>query len=162
MTPPLTPSTTVPRSAILALAKRIAALAVLLLVLTLTVSALRGYRAAVRAARSRERSVAASATPTAVSNGNSPEEVKPLAVEPTSPASTEMSPAADTAVVVIGGLNFRKSPERGSVIIRPLLLGERLEIVGRSDGWLRVRDTTGLVGWVTSSKRYIRIESGGR
>ncbi|MFA5843546.1 MAG: SH3 domain-containing protein [Coriobacteriia bacterium] len=161
MDPPLTPSTTVPRSAVLALAKRVAALAVLLLVLTLTVSALKGYRSAAKAARSRERSVAASVTPNAVPNGNSPT-AKPPAVEPTSSASTETSPAADTAVVVIGGLNFRKAPERGSVIIRPLLLDERLEIVGRSDGWLRVRDTTGLVGWVTSSERYIRVEPGGR
>lgn len=161
MDPPVAPSDTVPRSVVLALAKRIAALGALLLLLTFTVSALKGYRVASSAASARavlaDMSVSASATP-----DRSVPPAQGVAVEPTPSASVVSSRVVETAVIVVAGVNFRKAPRRGSEVIRPALLGERLEVVGRSDGWLRVRDSAGLVGWITSGARYVRIESGGR
>lgn len=73
----------------------------------------------------------------------------------TSPSVTK--PTGKTVTVLVDGLNFRAAPERGAELIRGLNANEQLEYLGEENGWFKVRDSKGTIGYVSSSSQYTRI-----
>ena len=63
-----------------------------------------------------------------------------------------------TVVVLVDGLNFRSGASRESELIRGLDADEKLVLLGEEDGWLKVKDSEGNIGYVSASGSYTRIE----
>ena len=59
--------------------------------------------------------------------------------------------AAETLVVKIQTTQLRKSPQYFSQALVPLKAGDRLEKLGESSGWIQVKTSAGVVGWIHSS-----------
>lgn len=89
----------------------------------------------------------ATGTPSPESNGEGSGE--------TSPAD---APAGKTVVVLVDGLNFRTTASRDGELIRGLDADERLTLLGEESGWLKVRDSAGVEGFVSASSQYTRTE----
>lgn len=73
---------------------------------------------------------------------------------PTSPAAG----AGKTVVVLVDGLNFRSLPSRDGELIRGLDANEKLTLLGEESGWLKVKDSQGVEGYVSASAQYTRVE----
>lgn len=58
---------------------------------------------------------------------------------------------AETVIVKIQSTNLRKEPKFYSPTVAVLRAGESLEKLSAQEGWLQVRTSGGLVGWVHSS-----------
>jgi uncharacterized protein YgiM (DUF1202 family) len=58
---------------------------------------------------------------------------------------------AETVIVKIQSTNLRKEPKFYAATVAVLRAGENLEKLGAQEGWLQVRTSGGLVGWVHSS-----------
>lgn len=58
---------------------------------------------------------------------------------------------AETLIVKIRTTNLRKEPKFYAQTLAVLKTGERLEKLGAQDGWIRVKTSLGLTGWVHSS-----------
>ena len=58
---------------------------------------------------------------------------------------------AETLVVKIRATNLRKEPKFYAQTLTVLKTGERLEKLGTQDGWIRVKTSLGLTGWIHSS-----------
>lgn len=63
-----------------------------------------------------------------------------------------------TVTVLVDGLNFRTEPSRDAELIRGLDAGEKLLLLEELEGWLKVKDSTGAVGYVSSSSQYTTVE----
>jgi uncharacterized protein YgiM (DUF1202 family) len=75
------------------------------------------------------------------------------------PATADDTPVTGKkVVVVVDGLNFRVSPERDSKLIRGLAAGSELEFLAEENGWYKVKDGAGVVGYVSASSQYSRLE----
>jgi len=59
--------------------------------------------------------------------------------------------AADTLVVKIQTTQLRKSPQYFSQGLAALKAGDRLEKISESSGWIQVKTSGGVVGWIHSS-----------
>jgi uncharacterized protein YgiM (DUF1202 family) len=58
---------------------------------------------------------------------------------------------AETLVVKIRTTNLRKQPKFYAQTLTVLKTGERLEKLGSQNGWIRVKTSLGLTGWIHSS-----------
>jgi uncharacterized protein YgiM (DUF1202 family) len=58
---------------------------------------------------------------------------------------------AETVIVKIQSTNLRKEPKFYSPTVAVLRAGENLERLSAQEGWIQVRTSGGLVGWVHSS-----------
>ncbi len=75
--------------------------------------------------------------------------------------STEAAPegaSPSIIVVLIDGLNFRKEPSGGADRIGGLDEGEKLELISTENGWHKVKDSDGTVGYVSASTQYTRVQ----
>ena len=72
-------------------------------------------------------------------------------------AAPEESTGA-TVIVLIEGLNFRKEPSRSGELIRGLDEGVSLKHVETADGWYKVEDSDGTVGYVSASSQYTDLK----
>jgi peptidoglycan DL-endopeptidase CwlO len=74
-------------------------------------------------------------------------------------ATKTVETAAVGAVVTvqIEGLNFRSEPKAAGAVIRGLSKGERLTWIATENGWYKVTDKGGQVGWVSSSGQYATL-----
>jgi len=62
-----------------------------------------------------------------------------------------------TVTVLVDGLNFRAEASRDAELIRGLDAGEKLLLLEEQEGWLKVKDSTGAVGYVSSSSQYTQV-----
>jgi len=65
----------------------------------------------------------------------------------------------ERAVVSRGSVDLRATPDRGSELVDQALLGERVTILGRQDGWAYVQGEDGYFGWLESGD--LAFASGG-
>jgi hypothetical protein len=84
---------------------------------------------------------------------------------PEQPAAEGEEPAAETpaasgatVIVLIEGLNFRKEPSREGELIRGLTRGTRLVHIETVDAWYRVKDESGVEGYVSASPQYTELQ----
>jgi len=63
-----------------------------------------------------------------------------------------------TVTVLVDGLNFRTEPSRDAELIRGLDAGEKLLLLEEQESWLKVKDSAGAVGYVSSSSQYTTVE----
>lgn len=76
-------------------------------------------------------------------------------------SSGKKIPASKAYVAVkFDGLNFRKQPNRAADKIRALDKGERLKWLATDNGWYKVKDSDGDVGWVAASSQYTKLVKG--
>lgn len=68
------------------------------------------------------------------------------------------TPSIGTVTVVVDGLNFRVAASRDSELIRGLDAGEKLSLLAEESGWLKVKDSAGKIGYVSSSSQYTKVE----
>jgi len=59
--------------------------------------------------------------------------------------------AAETLIVKVQSTGLRKTPKFYAPVLWNLRAGERIEKINGQDGWLQVRTTSGVIGWVHSS-----------
>ncbi len=71
--------------------------------------------------------------------------------------AAEGEAAVDEVVVAIDGLNFRREARANGPVIRGLDAGERLKLLEKVSGWYRVRDASGVEGWVSSNPEYTTL-----
>jgi len=74
-------------------------------------------------------------------------------VEPTSTAVA----AGTIAVIRVDGLWLRASPDAGSEMLSAVKKGARLDVLNRTDTWLRVKDSLGRIGWIANSTKSVEI-----
>ncbi|MGH2448273.1 MAG: SH3 domain-containing protein [Chloroflexota bacterium] len=70
---------------------------------------------------------------------------------PTSPAHKNypsVSTAGPTVASRVNGLNVHASPGLGFEVVSSVSRGERLQVLARSNGWVKVRLPNGKIGWV--------------
>lgn len=61
---------------------------------------------------------------------------------------------------VIYGVNMRKTPSASGDVIRMLAKGEELLVLEKAnDSWFKVQDAAGMVGYASSSAKYIRLNT---
>ena len=59
--------------------------------------------------------------------------------------------AAETLLVKVQSTQLRKGPQFFSQALAALKAGDRLEKVSESAGWIQVKTSTGVLGWIHSS-----------
>lgn len=72
--------------------------------------------------------------------------------------STESAESSDVVLVLIDGLNLRREARGDSGTLGGLEEGDRLKLVGRTEGWYEVETTEGTRGFVSANPSYVRIE----
>jgi hypothetical protein len=80
------------------------------------------------------------------------------AAEGEEPEEETPEASGGTVIVLIEGLNFRKEASREGELIRGLTRGTRLEHIETLDGWYRVKDDSGVEGYVSSSPQYTELQ----
>jgi len=139
---------------------RAGAALIALLIVVLVVSDWWGdYRAAMRAGNGAE----STATVEPVDESEEEAETEEAETEEEPPATPSAPVSGDagtgkTVVVVVDGLNFRVAPERDAKLIRGLPAGTKLEHLETKDDWHKVKDADGVVGYVSASTQYSRLE----
>lgn len=73
------------------------------------------------------------------------------------PSGTGSKSAGKTVIVKIEGLNFRIDPKAGAEVYRGLDKGERLTWLETKDGWYKVKDGAGRVGYVSANEQYTTL-----
>ncbi len=58
---------------------------------------------------------------------------------------------AETLTVKVQSTSLRSSPKFYAASVRALRAGDKVEKISTQDGWIKVRDSSGVVGWVHSS-----------
>ncbi|MGQ9673762.1 MAG: SH3 domain-containing protein [Candidatus Aminicenantales bacterium] len=58
---------------------------------------------------------------------------------------------AETLVVKVQSTHLRKNPRFYAQVLQALPAGEKVEKIGSQDGWIQVRTSSGVIGWVHSS-----------
>lgn len=71
---------------------------------------------------------------------------------------TSASAVPMVVVVKIDGLNFRKSADETAKSIRGLKKGDKLLLLKKQGKWYQVRDTEGVIGWVSANAQYTKLE----
>lgn len=79
------------------------------------------------------------------------------AVGTTESATQAPQPSTKVVVILIDGLNFRKSNEPKAAAIRGLKKGEQLTMLEKNSGWYHVRDAAGVEGWVSANPQYLEV-----
>ncbi len=81
------------------------------------------------------------------------------AVTATTTPATETTPslAGASAVAAANGIRLRMTASASSEVVVTIAKGTQLFIMGSLPGWLRVKDPNGNIGWVTDSKRFVRV-----
>jgi hypothetical protein len=74
----------------------------------------------------------------------------PVAVVPPVVSQRFTPPERERIIIRSGGAYIRSAPNGGAVVVRTASGGSRLNVFGRSNGWVRVGDAEGW-GWVHSS-----------
>lgn len=101
-------------------------------------------------------------TPDPVDVGETTATVEATATPEGEAAPEESEPEAEeslgTVIVLVNGLNFRKEASSDSEQIRGLATDTRLDLLGEDGDWYKVRDSDGVVGYVSSSSQYTRVE----
>ncbi len=65
---------------------------------------------------------------------------------------------SDTSIEIIQTVSFREAPSTSGTFIRYLRSGEKLEIISAPNSyWYEVRDSSGKLGFVSSSSKYIAL-----
>jgi len=119
------------------------------------------YRTAAEQARRAKASADASGTTNATATAST---VPTPSKSSAGKGSRVFTPATITSgtkvvIVLIDGLNLRKTPEPDGASIRGLKKGETLIVVSeKTKGWYRARDEHGVLGWVSSNEAYTAVK----
>ena len=131
--------------------KAIVGLAVLLILALVVSGYFSEYREANGGGEDASQAETTPTTPPAEQGGEQPEgEQTPSAV----PASGKK----DMVVVLIDGLNLRKEARTDSPTLGGLDEGDKLTLIGQTEGWYEVQTADGSRGWVSANPAYVRIE----
>lgn len=72
-------------------------------------------------------------------------------------ASATTSVAGMYGVAKSDGVNFRVKPASNAKLIRGLKKGEKVTIITKDGQWYNVKDTKGIVGWITANGDYVAV-----
>jgi SH3-like domain-containing protein len=90
---------------------------------------------------------AASNTPTGAS----------VIATPSAVASATSVPTSTIAVTRVDGVKLRTANSGLSVVLTTLKKGTKLQVLNRTDTWLRVKDPSGHIGWIENSGSTVEI-----
>lgn len=79
--------------------------------------------------------------------------VATASVEPTSSAVA----TGTIAVIRVDGIWLRATPDASGEMLSAVKKGAKLEVLNRTDTWLRVKDSLGRIGWVANSTKSVEI-----
>ena len=124
---------------------------VVLVVLALTVNGyFREYRDSDGGGEAQDQPVSTPTTPSAEQGGEQSAEGQS---QPATPAVGNRR-----VVVLIDGLNLRKEAKADSPTLGGLGKGDKLTLIGQTEGWYEVQTADGSRGWVSANPSYVRIE----
>lgn len=136
------------------LAKTVGGLVVVAVLFGVMLNWIGDYRAATSAPRVKPASAAqpsSDASKTAEDGDSAQDAPEDEQVSP----ETEAEPVVIGALVVtVDGLNFREQAKASSEAMRGLGEGERVEILAKEGSWYKVRDSKGVIGYITSNPSY--------
>lgn len=78
----------------------------------------------------------------------------------TSTVSTNVTgtPVANTsAVTVTDGVHLRAAPSSNADVVATEGKSTALSVTAKTDGWFKVKDPAGHIGWVTDSNEFVRV-----
>ena len=90
---------------------------------------------------------AASKTPTGAS----------VIATPSAAASATSVPTSTIAVTRVDGVQLRAASNGGSAVLATVKKGTKLQVLNRTDAWLRVKDPSGHIGWIENSVKTVEI-----
>lgn len=131
--------------------KAIVGLAVLLILAFVVSGYFRDYREANGGGDATSRSGTTPTTLPAEQGGELPEGVQ-------TPSAAPASGNKGMVVVLIDGLNLRKEARTDSPALGGLGEGDKLTLIGQTEGWYEVQTAEGSRGWVSANPAYVRIE----
>lgn len=78
----------------------------------------------------------------------------------TSPSVTTTSTPVTgmTGVAKVDGVHIRDIPTAGGTVLSDLRKDATFEVLATMDGWYRVKDAAGHIGWVTSDPAFVAVE----
>jgi uncharacterized protein YgiM (DUF1202 family) len=65
-----------------------------------------------------------------------------------------------TASATVSGLRVHTSPSTDAPVITSVSPGQKLQVIGRKNGWIEVRMPDGTVGWVSSAYTAVKSKAG--
>jgi uncharacterized protein YgiM (DUF1202 family) len=98
------------------------------------------------------------ATSASGSNGANPTVGNPTA--PSQLGSPSKVQVRATAAATVNGLRVHSSPSTDAPVITSVSQGQKLQIIGRKNGWIEVRMSDGTVGWVSSAYTTVKGKAG--
>lgn len=73
-------------------------------------------------------------------------------VEATSTPVTGM-----TGTAKVDGVHVRDVPQAEGAVLSDLALGATFEVLAKREGWYRIRDASGHMGWITSDVTFVDV-----
>lgn len=67
-------------------------------------------------------------------------------------------PSLGTVVVLVNGLNFRAEPSGSAELLDGFADGVELDYLATENGWFKVRDSKGRVGYVSAQEQFARLD----
>ena len=87
-----------------------------------------------------------------------PEETGGEPADPGRTPSAEPASSNGSVIVLIDGLNLRKEAKTDSPTLGGLKEGDKLTLIGQTEGWYEVQTSDGSRGWVSANPSYVKIE----
>jgi len=84
--------------------------------------------------------------------------------EPSTPVATATVDATSTPVTgmtgtaKVDGVHIRDLPTASGTVLADLKKGAAFEVLATREGWYRVKDTPGHIGWVTSDPSFVSVQ----
>ena len=84
--------------------------------------------------------------------------------EPSSPTASQTVDATSTPVTgmtgtaKVDGVHVRELPAVGGIVLTDLRKDAPFEVLATRDGWYRIRDAAGHIGWITSDPAFVSVE----
>lgn len=63
-----------------------------------------------------------------------------------------------TGTAKADGVHVREVPEAEGTVLSDLAKGATFEVLAKREGWYRIRDASGKMGWVTSDPSFVTVE----
>lgn len=76
---------------------------------------------------------------------------------PSAAASATSVPTSTIAVTRVDGVQLRAASNGGSAVLATVKKGTKLQVLNRTDAWLRVKDPSGHIGWIENSVKTVEI-----
>jgi SH3-like domain-containing protein len=76
---------------------------------------------------------------------------------PSAETSATSVPTSTIAVTRVDGVQLRAASNASAAVLSTVKKGTKLQLLNRTDTWLRVKDPSGHIGWIPNSVKSVEI-----